>query len=240
MEIVIVNSWRRADYLSQTLRALSNVRGVQDKLIWVFQNDRSDPGIDLTPVHEVLDDAANQFKNYKITSTNYPDGELLGWIWGQYDAWKAAYDSGAPRVYFFSDDEVCTPDYFEWHDAVQADGDWFASSGWRWLSWIEPVIPKPHDLEAYYQVKYPCEIGHGLCIKHENLGVMLQSPPIWCHPDRMVNENWKIVMPYVQRIYHVGTKSSQLVAEENFGPALDYPVPNPIPDYGRQKVRLML
>ena len=68
--------------------------------------------------------------------------------------------------------------------------------------------------------------------------MMLQTPPIWCHPERM--KDWKIVMPYVQRIYHIGTRSSHLLStEENFGPAVDFPMPDRIPDYGRQKVRLM-
>lgn len=232
METVIVSSWRRADYLRQTLRALSNARGIGDRLVRVFQNDRVDPGIDLKPVHDLLNEASSWFPNFDVTSTNYPDGEYLGWVWGQYDAWKTVYDSGASRAYFFSDDNICTPDYFEWHDAVQADGDWFAVSAWR-------SVPKPFDLEAYYQVSYPCEIGHGLSIKWRNLGIMLQSAPIWCHPERMIKENWKIVMPYVQRIYHAGTRSSHLLQqEENFGPAVDYPMPNPIPDYGRQKAVL--
>ena len=72
-----------------------------------------------------------------------------------------------------------------------------------------------------------------------SIGVMLRTPPIWVHPARMVEENWKIVMPYVQRIYHAGTRSSHLLqVEENFGAAVDYPMPDPIPDYGRQKAVL--
>ena len=239
METVIVSSWRRADYLSHTLRALSKARGIENKLVRVFQNNRRDEGISLHLVHNLLATAESWFRNFQVTGTNYSDGEYPGWVWGQYDAWKAVYETGASRVYFFSDDDVCTPDYFEWHDAVQTDGDWFASCAWRWLAPTGEVIKKPFDLEAYYQVSYPCEIGRGLGINHDKLGVMLQSPPIWCHPTRMVEENWKIVMPYVQRIYHAGTRSSHLLqVEENFGAAVDYPMPDPIPDYGRQKAVL--
>ena len=233
METVIVSSWRRADYLARCLGALADARGIQDKLVWVFQNDRQDPGVDLSTVHQVIRGIGHLFSHYKVTSQNFRDIDYSGWVWAQYYAWEEVYDSGAERVYFFSDDDVCTRDYFEWHDAVQADGDWFASSAWR-------SVEKPFDLEAYYQVSYPCEIGRGLGIKNENLGIMLQTPPIVnCNSIRAASENWKIVMPYVQRIYHIGTRSSHLLsAEENFGPAVDVAAPNPIPDYGRQKAVL--
>ena len=235
-EVVIVSSWRRADYINQCLRALSKARGIENKLVWIFQNDRQDSGVDLAPVHFVLDQAKNLFSNLKITRQNVVDGEYTGWVWAQYDAWKQAYESGAPRVYFFSDDDICTPDYFEWHDAVQADGDWFATCAWR----HQHGQTKPFDLEAYYQISYPEEIGHGFGVNRDNLGLMLQTPPIVsCNSVRAADENWKIVMPYVQRVFHIGTRSSHIPAEENFGAAMDLPVPSPIPDYGRQKVKLM-
>lgn len=235
METIIVSSWRRADYLNQCLRALSKARGIDKRRVWIFQNDRYDPCIDLAPVHFVLDQARNIIPNLEITYKVYSDGEYPGWVWAQYDAWKQVYDSGASRAYLFSDDDICTPDYFEWHDAVQADGDWFATCAWR----PNEGQTKPFDLEAYYQISYPAEIGRGLGISHKNLGVMLESPPIWCHPVRMVEEDWKIAMPYVQRIYHIGTRSSyQHSTEENFGSVMDVPLPNPIPDYRWDKVTL--
>src|SRR5208282_2471494 len=106
------------------------------------------------PVHDVLDSAANWFPNFEVTKHRFSDGEFPGWVWAQADAFKQVYDSGASRIYFFSDDDICTKDYFEWHDAVQADGDWFATCAWR------NVLgqTKPFDLEAYYQITYPEEI----------------------------------------------------------------------------------
>ena len=236
LDAVIVSSWRRADYLSQCLQALHNARGIQDKLVWIFQNDRSDVGIDLAPVHSVIDAAKNLFENFKITRQNFGDGQegYPGWVWTQADAFRQVYDSNASRMYFVSDDDVCTPDYFEWHDAVQADGDWFATCAWRNVM----GQTKPFDLEAYYQISYPEEIGRGLGVSHKNLCIMLQTSPIWNHPVRMVAENWKIVMPYVQRIYNAGYRSSDLHSpDENHGPSTDM-LPNPIPDYKWNKVRL--
>jgi len=233
MQIVIISSWRRPTYLIRCLDALSKSRSIKDKLVWVFQNDREDPGIDLTPVHIILRAAKCWFPNFKVTYKAFIDtAEYPGAVWQQWDAWKQAYDLEAERVYFFSDDDVVTPDYFEWHDAVQADREWFATCAWRHVD----GQTKPFDLEAYYQINYPEEIGRGLGINHKNLGIMLETPPIWCDPVRMVD--WKIVMPYVQRVYHIGVRSSHLASVgENHGPVIDV-LPNPIPDSGRQKVVL--
>ena len=51
----------------------------------------------------------------------------------------------------------------------------------------------------------------------------------------MVNEGWRIARPYVPRAYHFGEYSSHLGAGRNTGSAIDA-LPNPIPDYGAQKV----
>jgi GT2 family glycosyltransferase len=233
-EIVLISSWRRADYLEETLKALRNARGVEDKDIWVFQNCRQDDGVDLVPVLEVLYKYALQFPRFRIYSHDYPDGEYYGWMYSQWEAWKRVWESGAPYAYFLSDDDVVTPDFFEWHEAVHADGDWFGSTAWR----NPQGQTKPHDLAAYYQIEFPNEITKGFCAKRDSIKIMLQSWPDWCPQARMISEKWKIVMPYVQRLYHIGARSSQLASVgENHGPAIDV-LPNPIPDYGRQKVVL--
>jgi GT2 family glycosyltransferase len=228
-EVVIISSWRRANYLRQCLNALCHARGVNDREVWIFQNDRDDPGVDLMPVYDVIDNFIIEFENIRIITQNCD-----GWRLAHDQAWQAVYKSDAPRVYFFSDDVVCTPDFFEWHDAVQADGDWWGSTAWR-----HPAgQTKPYDLEAYYQIGFPNEISMGLCVKRSSILAMLQSTPCWPSQERMQQEDWKIVMPYVQRCFHIGRTSSHLESVgENMGPAIDM-LPNLIPDYGRQTVVL--
>jgi hypothetical protein len=228
-ETVIISSWRRADHLQACFDALRNARSVEDKRIWVFQNNRQDAGVDLKPVHDVITAASARFPHFRLSTHDFQ-----GWQLSQYEAWQTVYEYGAPRAYFFSDDVICTPDFFEWHDVVQEDGNWFGSTAWR-----PPTGNiKPFDLAAYYQISFPNEISMGLCVKRESIKRMLQSSPDWCPQERMIAEDWKIVMPYVQRCYHVGTRSSNLDSVgENTGPAVDA-MPNPIPDYGRQTVVL--
>lgn len=220
-DIIILSTWYRTLYLQSCFDALKNARGIEDKLLWVFQNLRSDA--DVMPAFQIIEKNSSRFPYFLATGESFS-----GWASAQRQSWKDAYEFGADKVYFFSDDVICTPDFFEWHDAVQADGDWFGSTAWRHPSGQS----KPFDLEAYYQVEYPTEISMGVCVKHKNISVLLESSPDWSKIEK------PIVMPYVQRCYHIGGFSSHLESVgENTGPAVDR-LPNPIPDYGKQKVIL--
>jgi hypothetical protein len=223
-EIVILSTWHRTLYLQTCFDALYAARGIQERDLWIWQNHRQDA--DTAPANSIIWDNKPRFPYSEIIGGNFPD-----WENAHYAAWTAAYNSRAPRVYFFSDDVICTPDFFEWHDAVQADGDWFGSTAWR-----PPTgNTKPFDLAAYYQISYPNEISMGLCVKRKSIESFLHG---WPTQEWLMAHQPKIVMPYVPRCYHIGARSSQLGSVgENNGPAIDV-LPNPIPDYGRQNVVL--
>jgi hypothetical protein len=232
-DIVLVSTWRRADYLQPVFAALANARGIEDKLVWVFQNNRVDAGIDLAPVHQLLKYYSKLLPQFQVTYQSCRDGNFPGWYYSHLEAWKMVYQAGAERVYFFSDDVVCTPDFFDWHDAVNTDGNWTGSTAWRPAQGNK----KPFDLEAYYVMSFPDEITMGLCLKREAINELIQAGG-WPSQDYMIANQWKIVMPYVQRCYHIGGFSSHLDSVgENTGPVVDK-LPNPIPDYGQRRVAL--
>lgn len=230
-DVVILSAWYRTLYLQTCFDALCNARGIDNKIVWVFQNIRKDPNVDLNPASKIIAENSFRFPYFKITHHNFIEVDnILGWMQSHRMAWETAYESGAPKVYFFSDDVICTPDFFEWHESIHADGDWFGSTAWR----HPQGQTKLFDLEAYYQVSFPNEISMGLCVKHESIPQLLTSYPDWSTPQN----HWKIAAPYVQRCYHIGGYSSHLASiGENIGPAIDK-LPDPIPDYGRQKVVL--
>jgi hypothetical protein len=235
-DVVLVSSWRRADYLKIVFDALLKARGIEEKQVWVFQNNRYDRGIDLEPVHRVLKYYSKLFPSFQVTNQTFWDRNVPGWWYSQKAALESVHKANADRMFFFSDDTVCTPDFFEWHDAVNKDQSWFGSTAWRPAS----GNTKPFDLEAYYVMSFPNEISQGLCLKHEQLGWMLECGTGWPSQDYMIEKQWKIVMPYVPRCYHIGGFSSHLESVgENTGPSVDK-LPNPIPDYGPQKATLQL
>lgn len=229
-DIVILSTWYRARYLQSCFNALCNVRGIQDKELWIFQNQR--PDADWWAVYQIIEENLERFSHQQFFTQDFRDGteeeQNWGWMHAHKESWQKAYESGAERVYFFSDDVICTPDFFEWHDAVQNAGDWFGSSAWR----HPKGQTKPFDPEAYYKVTYPTEISMGLCVKRESIPALVAAKPDWSKVEEL------IVMPYVQRCYHIGGYSSHLKsAGENMGAAIDR-LPDPIPDYGPQKAVL--
>ena len=223
-EIVIISAWHRTRYLQQCFDALVNARGIEDREVWVIQNLRDD--VDTAPASEIIEKNREKFRYFHTVTSVWP-----GWKESHRSVWQEAAMSKVPRAYFFSDDVICTPDFFEWHDAVQADGDWLGSTAWR-----HPTgNTKPADPAAYYQIEFPNEISMGLCVGREGMRRLAAG---WPSQEQMISEKWKIVMPYVPRCYHIGGFSSNLDSVgENTGPAVDV-LPNPIPDYGRQKVVL--
>lgn len=221
-DVIFISCWYRALYIEQCINALRNARGIENKILWIVQNRRDDADWQgLVPILQ------KTLRSWPKDSWRFIGHRLPGWKDTQVAAWKKAYQTGADKVYFFSDDDICTPDYFEWNDAVLADGDYFGACGWKHLE-----DPKPYDPQKYFLVKYPTEITHGLCLKHESIPEFVAKYYASSHPA------WKIVKPYTQRTYHIGYVSSNLESVgENHGPATDV-LPNPIPDYGRQAVRL--
>ena len=228
-DIVIVSAWHRADCLRKCLDALRAARGIENKEVWVYHNQRIDIAVNLQAVHELLREYP-----FRVIKHSFSDSQnIAGWMRSHWCAWQDVLHSGAEFGYFFSDDVVCTPDFFEWHEAVQADGNWFGSTAWRHPS----GQTKPHEPASYYEIQYPNEISMGLCLKRDSIKIALQSPPDWCPQERMAAEKWKIVMPYVQRCYHIGLQSSNIGSKPEPRAAVDE-LPNPIPDYGRQTVIL--
>lgn len=214
-ELVIVSSWRRPEYLNQCLAALKAARGSSDRDIHIFQNDRPADGV--SGILSVTEKYGYRVQHHEAQS----------WMASQRYAFAMAYYSEAPYVYFFSDDVIAAPDFFDWHEEVR--GDWWGSTAWR-----PPTGQVKHfDPAAYYVISYPNEISMGLCVKHEVVHELMFG---WPSQEQMVGR--KVVMPYVQRCYHIGGFSShEGSVGENTGPAVDV-LPNPIPDYGRQKMVL--
>jgi hypothetical protein len=221
-DVVVIPVYHRTNYLLQTLNALLNARGIEDKKVWFYQDNHIGCP-DLKPVQDTVLEIIHRFKDPEFWIQEPHDG--VGYLYNTHMALKRAYESGAEKIYYLEDDVVVTPDFFEWHDAVQADGDWMCSSAWRPPSGTNEV----QDIEWYYRVSFPTTISIGTCFKRDKLGLALKTLD-WNPQDRMLNENWKCVMPWIQRCYHIGAKSCHPGPNDCPPEAVDV-VPDPIPDY---------
>lgn len=227
-DLVILPIYHRTDYISACLEALNCARGIESKNLWIIQDDHLGCP-DLEPAWQI---AWTAWRSCKTNMWRREKHDEIGYLNNTHDALIQAYESGAERIYYLEDDVVVSRDFFDWHEAVQADGDWMCSSAWRRSSGQN----KPLDIAAYYQVEFPTTISIGTCFKRDKLAIALQTHD-WNPQDRMKNEGWKCVMPYVQRCYHIGRKSNHPGGNDCPPEAVDV-VPDLIPDYGKVKVTL--
>lgn len=202
---------------------------MEDKWLWVVQDNKLDCP-DLEPAYEAAHEVIPRFKEARFWRVQLHSG--VGYLNNTHTAFRMALQFGAERIYYVEDDVVVTPDFFEWHEAVQADGDWMCSSAWR----RPEGQKKSFDVEAYYQVQFPTTISIGTCFKWKKLEIALRTHD-WNPQDRMLNEGWKCVMPYVPRCYHIGSKSNHPGGKECPPEAVDA-LPDLIPDYKIEKVVL--
>lgn len=164
-DIVIVTTYNRPDYLRLCLEYLSKAEGVSDKIIWIF----IDRGRSLIrEFYEVINDFRNQL-DFSITIR--PEHADMGNSMNTMEAYKDAYHWGAKFIYLVEDDVLVTPDFFKWHEAVQAQGDFMCSIGYR-CSRNPEVTKNFSDPEAYFtSARDYASIG--VCWRREKLAPII-------------------------------------------------------------------
>lgn len=240
-DVIVYPVHRRTRYIQESLIALAAARGMQDKELWVFQSNHEEYNFDLEPVKQLVESLQPLFAHSKFTrQERHNHLTMKPWMHpsqhSTYLALLAAYSAGAPKVYYIESDVLVAPDFFEWHDMVQADGDYMVTSAWR-----QPEgILHEFDIEFYY-IPSPIddEVVHGACIKRTSLEHIITHEDWWNGP-RMRAEDWQCARPYVPRCYHIGSSSElddQNTPQREPAGVLDCP-PNPLPDYRASKVVL--
>jgi hypothetical protein len=121
MDIVLIPAYMRPEYLSLCLEYLSRADGArEDKEYWICQDMREHDehryGIQLRWTKEVLDNSPLPVRYIKRQPHTY-----AGNSYNTLEAYKEAYErTDARRVYLVEEDVLVTPDFFRWHEAVQA------------------------------------------------------------------------------------------------------------------------
>ncbi len=131
-DIVLVPTYYRPEYLSLCLEYLSKARGIQDKEIWVCQDFREHDEhrhyLEEQWTAAVLDDWKTKLPVRFIRRGKH---SFVGNSLNVLLSYKEAYLQKPRYVYLVEDDVLVTQDFFEWHEAVQADGDYMCSVAYR-------------------------------------------------------------------------------------------------------------
>jgi hypothetical protein len=120
MDVVLIPCYMRPEYLALCLEHLAAAEGSRaDKEYWVCQDMRFEDdcryGMQLRWTKEVIDNAR--------LPVRYIQRKPHGWTGNSYntmEAYKEAISTDVRYVYLVEEDVLVTPDFFRWHEAVQA------------------------------------------------------------------------------------------------------------------------
>lgn len=164
-DIVLITTYNRPDYLRLCLEYLSRAEGIADKEIWICV-DRGRALI--REFYEVVCDfrALNISVLFREPHTHHGNSH------NTLEAYKEAFYTNARFVYLVEDDVLVQPDFFKWHEAVQACGDFMCSVAFRCGRNAEARTDIV-DPEAYFTTARDYA-SIGVCWRREKLAPVIE------------------------------------------------------------------
>jgi hypothetical protein len=247
-DVVIVPTYERPEYAWVCLEYLSRARGIEDKEVWLCQDNHED-GFVVDPMDAPEDSRklalffGQTFKNracwYCATPHNtYGNSQNL------VNSMCRAYESGAERIFLIEDDIMVAPDIFEWHEEVLRFVNPLVScatainkSAHFPINGRYSVDESIQDPEAYHR-SATAYSSHASAFTRENLGLLLlriESQLEWgewrqgMEQDLLIQkimesfsfENCGSAWPYVPRAFNVGMYSYHINSAMKFNGTLD-------------------
>lgn len=223
MDTVLITTYNRPDYLRLCLEYLTRADGIENKEIRIYV----DRGRSLVrEYYEVLGDFCNSLH---IASIFRPEHSYRGNTFNTLEAYKEAYQTDAKFVYLVEDDVLVTPDFFQWHEAIQNTGDYLCSIAYRCLrnSQARKDITDP---QAYFttacdfasigccwrRTRLASVVEHAKKEYYENLEAYIMKHfhdnrffTCFTEQDGLIMRvlgatNGIVAWPYIPRCYHIG------------------------------------
>lgn len=230
-DIVLVPTYYRPEYLSLCLERLSQARGIESKDIWVCQDMREHDEhrhlIEEQWTAAVMEEWRHKLPIRFIRQNKH---QFSGNSYNVMKSYALAVAEAPDKIYLVEDDVFVMPDFFDWHDAVQSEGDFMCSVAYRCSRNQEAIATGINDPNAYFtSARDYASIG--VCWKTEKLkpivkhcveeyfsnldGYMVKTFPgnrfagDFAEQDGLImrvmwDTNGVTAWPYVPRCYHMG------------------------------------
>ncbi len=229
-DIVLVTTYYRPEYLWACLQSIVDAEGGADKDVWVIHDKHVNDGnksVEESQNLEVLKEFSGKFAGFQyieMPATSYSGNSRC-----TLESYKRAYNTNGVRfVYLVEDDILVEKDFFKWHEAVQAKGDYLCSVGR--LQTTREDLTQSDDPNAYVESRSDYT-SWGSCWKRESLALLVehcvgdyygnmtayiqrrfpnsQFGSVWTEQDglirRVLVESGKCTAsPCMKRAYHVG------------------------------------
>lgn len=231
-DVVLVPCYERPEYTRVCLEYLSRARGIEDKDIWLFlDNHKGDDFEKIFDGQQSNFDLAN-FGSCQLPHDTYGNSKNI------IDGLKAAYESGAERIFLVEDDIMVAPDIFEWHEAILEGADPFVScasalnkSAHFQINGPDKMDELIKDPNAYKLVRGPYS-SHAAAFTRSKLRLFIAADLKdieWCsgrEQDIWMQHVMKLlygysVWPYVPRAFNVGMTSYHINTGMKFNGTLE-------------------
>jgi hypothetical protein len=172
-DLVCIPTYFRPASLYLCLEHLLKAYGGEDKEICVFHDRHwGDPGNkknELTESLQVFKSFVGKFSNMRYVER--PMQRSAGNARNFLEMYREVLKTRFRYVYTVEDDVIVAPDFFRWHEAVQARGDYFCSVAWHCIR--NKAVDKTNDPTAYIESGVDFS-SIGVCWKRENLAIVAE------------------------------------------------------------------
>jgi hypothetical protein len=172
-DVILIPTYCRPEYLQLCLEKLNDCDGVQDKQIWLLEDqhpgDQHTHKLELEWTWQVFGAWRGALDIHVVPSgIHITEGNSFNVLEG----YKRAFVSGAERVYLVEDDVLVTPDFLTWHEKIQQKGDFFCSVANNCFWKNREKIKAVQDPAAFYTAKWYG--SYGVCWRRDGLAAFLQ------------------------------------------------------------------
>lgn len=166
MDIVLITTYNRPDYLRLCLEYLAAAAGIGNCEVRIYI-DRG-KGL-LREFYDVVNDFRTQVN---LSTIVRPEHSYMGNSFNTLEAYKEAYQTDARFIYLVEDDVLVRSDFFKWHEAIQSRGDFMCSIAYR-CSRNSEARRDITDASAYF-ITARDYASIGVCWRREKLAPVIE------------------------------------------------------------------
>ena len=172
-DLVLIPTFARPEYLALCLEHLAAADGAATKEVWIahdrHHNDSGNVAKEIALSKQVVA-AYDVFKGQPFAAIRFIERAAHHFIGNPsnfLELYKEAYNQPDVRyIYLVEDDVLVGKDFFTWHEAVQALGDYFCTVGWHCIR--NPEVAASNDPTGYIESTRDFS-SIGVCWKREKL-----------------------------------------------------------------------
>ncbi len=242
-DLVIVPTYDRPEYLWVCLENLHKAYGIENKEIWICEDNHADAPKDFTVQMEMLAtirEAERLFGRPNVRYLGVTPHTYYGNSYNVIEAFRTGwYETSAEYIYLVEDDSMVTPDFFLWHEKAQAEFKPFVTCAGRINRSLNFQMNGPEAIDESIQDSTACVrsgkayMSWATCFHRDSLHSLLKVlsmdysifKPGYEQDIAIQNfiQHHKLdsIWPYVPRAYHMGWYSYHRTAGMKFNGTLE-------------------